>query len=345
MLVEYLQTQGFRLHKDTSKEYSTSCPRCGGKNRLKIFLNLGRRNSGKYWCRQCHISGDYFSWRIDIAGENKGDVLRELKGGKVEKLNKLNRDSTTFQLPDSTSHKEQDSHDWNTFRTFSDRVARLAMQTLETSLAGQDFYAGRGITMETARDCRFGWIARQHFFPARETGRIDGKQTCIPSGACMPVLNEAGEVDCLLVRRADRSQWEQWGKFCQIGKRDVPFLLGDMGKPLVLCESILDAVSVWQSTQGWRSAAALLGASKKPDARLTKYIMAARHVLVCADSDDGGKSLCAMALGMRPDAKIWRPHGEGIKDINDVLTKLGADELGLFIDVGLAQALGEGEEF
>ena len=205
---------------------------------------------------------------------------------------------------------------------------------------GRAFYAGRGLTPETVHDLHLGWIpGRDHFFPAEQTGKLNGRKECIPHGACMPIYGEAGDVEVLLIRRADKSQWDQWGKFKQVGREDVPFLLGEKGRPLIVCESVLDAASVWQVRRGYYAAAALLGADKSPDARLLDYMSKARSVLVCADGDQGGLALCAMVLKARPDAVVWRPRGDGIKDLNDVLVELGEDQLGLWLDMGMAQTI------
>lgn len=249
------------------------------------------------------------------------------------------------KIEKSEKIEKTEKYDLDIFRPWAKRIAERAERYAQER-EGHDFYAKRGIDDETVRELHLGWIpAGSFFFPAEQTGRRDGGKTCTPHGACLPVFNAAGDIDCLLIRRAERSQWDKYGKWCQLGKEKLPFLLGEKGRPLAICESILDAASVWQVKRGFWSVAALLGASKSPDDRLLEFIRKARAVLICADSDDGGEALCAMVLAVRPDAEIWRPVGSEIKDVNDFLVQLGEDQLCLWLDIGLAQTIKDGEEF
>ena len=66
------------------KEYSSSCPECGGNDRFRIWPGEG--DNGRYWCRQCGSKGDL----IDFLRKHKGlsfqdaaDVVgKEIKSGK-----------------------------------------------------------------------------------------------------------------------------------------------------------------------------------------------------------------------------------------------------------------------
>lgn len=337
MLLQYLVSKGYQLKKKTAREFSTSCPRCGGVDRLQIFIvensfsTKNRGGCGRYWCRQCGISGDYYSWLIDIEGRNPRDVLPTGPTGRKVAV-------------EQKTNNRLERYDWSLFQSFAARVARAAEGHAgdPDSLA---FFSSRGLTAATLERLGFGWVPADIFFPARETGRRDGRKTCVPGGACLPVRDAAGAVQTLLIRRADEGQWEQWGKWCQIGRQDVAWLHGEKGLPLVLCESILDAASVIQSYSFREiAAAALLGASKMPDERCMEYLRSASHVLICADGDAGGRTLVRNVLKIREDVQIWRPVGEGIKDVNDILVRHGEDALCLWVDMGLGQAMSPSED-
>lgn len=336
MLVQYLVAQGFSLKKKSSNEWCMPCPRCGGTDRMLIWTSENK-NSDKYWCRKCGISGDYYSWLIDIEGQHPS-VRKTSETSEFRKV----RHSQKAPVADP------DPYDWNVFHAW----ARLVVCGAEKhSLAeGKAFYQGRGLNDDTVRALQFGWVpdTKDFFFSAEQTGRRDGRVTCIPSGALLPVYGASGEIDSILVRRTDRSRSAMCkhigvaddGKACkwhQVGNQRSSFLLGEKGQRLILCESILDAASAWQAMQGFCACAAFLGASKKPDARALDYIHAAPSVLICADADEGGDTLCEMALELRPDALIWRPRAEGVKDLNDALVQVGDDQLCLFLAMGFAQ--------
>jgi len=46
------------------KEHGAPCPACGGDDRLRIWID-DKTPSGRYWCRQCGVSGDAIRWLMD----------------------------------------------------------------------------------------------------------------------------------------------------------------------------------------------------------------------------------------------------------------------------------------
>ena len=297
---------------------------------MVIFADGGRNNEGRYYCRGCGRHGDAVSWRVDIEGRKASDVLP--KDRKV---------TARFT---GQEKKRQDDFEPGQFHRFSKMVAEAAHRHCHDADAMR-FYSSRGMTGKTLEACGFGWIPRDVFFSAVQTGRTDGKSTCVPAGACFPIMGDEGGIDALLVRRADETQWKKWGKWAQIGKRDIPFLLGTEGQSLVVCESVLDAASAWQSRGGNISCIAMLGASKKLTGKALEWVRTAKKILVCADADTGGVNLCKTILHARSDALIWRPVGEGVKDINDVLINYGDAETGLWLDMGFSELILDNEEF
>lgn len=66
-----------RLHK---KEFASACPNCGGKDRFIIWTESQSRNcTGRYWCRQCSISGDAIQFCKEFLGLNFKDAIEKLK--------------------------------------------------------------------------------------------------------------------------------------------------------------------------------------------------------------------------------------------------------------------------
>lgn len=334
MLAQYLAAQGFSLKKKTSNEWSMPCPICGGTDRMVIFADGGRNNQGKYYCRGCGRHGDAVSWKVDIEGHSIADVLPKDRKTK-----------DTWQ-----EKKMPEPYDWEQFKRFSRSVIEAARRHVH-DVDAQAFYRSRALSPDTVERCGFGWCPRDIFFPARDTGRRDGKSTCVPAGAVFPLGCDDGAIDGVLVRRADVRQWDRFGKWCQIpiGKSNFSFLLGDdcqvTGRSLVVVESVLDAASVYQARGGLVASMALLGASKRPTGRALRWLEQAGKILVCADSDSGGVNLCKTILHVRQDALIWRPKGEGVKDVNDCLQKYGDAGTGLWLDMGCAELIKEGEAF
>lgn len=307
---------------------------------MRVFDSGGRENLGRFWCRQCQKSGDFYSWKIDIEGKRPVEVL-----GHSGKL--------VTRKP--VQEKKTEPFDWPMFRGFAKAVCEAAIDHRNDAEAREFFLSARGLTEQTVERLHFGWVPKDCFFPASQTGKSDGRYICLPQGACLPVMGDKG-IEALLIRRSDASRKamckkagvEDDGKrfkWCEIGRHGASFLQGVKGRPLAVCESILDCASIYQCKQGFLSSCAFLGASKGPDEKAAQWIKEAERVLVCADSDQGGEALIETVLELRPDALPWRPIGDGIGDVNEALCKLGDVNTALWLDYGLAQTFTDTDAF
>lgn len=108
----------------------------------------------------------------------------------------------------------------------------------------------------------------------------------------------------LLIRRADWKPKDDLPKYWQAkGSGNGCYVAGRPGLPVVLVESLLDAVLVWQEARDVAAAVALTGASKRPDAGTTAFLRAAPLILWSLDFDEAGTKAWAW----------WREHFPGVK--------------------------------
>jgi hypothetical protein len=175
-----------------------------------------------------------------------------------------------------------------------------SVERLEAAPEVQAQLQAWGITMETARACRFGWndkdkaVPRSSWgldeLPNPQTGRP--KKIWLPEGLVMPMYAE-GRVVKLKIRRpqaqtswgADLRYWEvpggENGRFHVYGRPDW--------NAWVLVETERDAALIWQSVRKNRvGAMGLGGAAKRPNADVEPILRRADVILVALDADQAG---------------------------------------------------------
>lgn len=148
-------------------------------------------------------------------------------------------------------------------------------------------------------DRRTEWGLEDEVNP--ETGRF--RKVWLPRGLTLPVRRKSGVV-ALLIRRADWKSEDDTPKYWQAkGSGNGCYCLGASGLPVVLVESLLDAVLVWQEAGDVAAAVALTGASKRPDAGTTAFLRTSPLVLWSLDFDGPGKKEWAW----------WAEHFRAVK--------------------------------
>lgn len=349
-IVDYLVSTGHLLAKKTANEWAGACPFCGGENRLVVFTDGGRPKisvSGHFFCRQCGWKGDYATWLIEVEKLSPREVLRGTTPHQGHHEKNGDRNEKPYRKFSVVSVSEP----WS-----SRAEATLSSAWQEMSKPGAvEFYQGRGLTPDTCEALVFGWQSHDRFFDTEAWGLEAGKKLVVPAGCVLPVYR-SGRVVSLLVRRSNRSQWEKFGKWCEVkGGARVPFLCGtENGKPLVVVESILCAASVFQATGGAVAAVATLGATKGKGRGLDKgtveALKSAEVVLVAGDRDEAGAALLSALQEIRPDAFAYRVPakvgGSAVSDVNDLLQVAGARYVREWVQYGIEKArTARGEPF
>ena len=207
---------------------------------------------------------------------------------------------------------------------------------------GLAYLQSRGLTVETARNLGIGWNPADRYDRRIEWGLDDevnpetgrSRKVWLPRGLVLPIRRKAG-VTALLIRRADWKPKDDLPKYWQVkGSGNGCYVIGKPGLPVVLVESILDAVLVWHEARNVAAAVALTGATKKPDAGSAAFLRAAPLILWSLDFDEAGTKAWAWWREIFPGVMAW-PCAVG-KDPGDML-KAGVP-IRLWVEAGIAEA-------
>lgn len=178
---------------------------------------------------------------------------------------------------------------------------------------GLDVLSSRSLTVETAHALGIGWNAADRYDRRSEWGLDEqtnpetGKplKIWLPRGLVLPIRRKAG-IAALLVRWADWKPEDSFPKYWQIrGSGNFSFCIGKPGLPVVVVESVLDAVLVWQEAGDIVATVALAGATKRPDAGTTAFLRDAPLLLWSLDFDETGRKAWPWWQEHFPHVKPW----------------------------------------
>ncbi len=77
-ILDMYKEMGLVAKSKTASECCGPCPCCGGRDRFTLFLGQGKDGLGRYWCRQCNISGDRIQFLRDVRSMGFREACREL---------------------------------------------------------------------------------------------------------------------------------------------------------------------------------------------------------------------------------------------------------------------------
>jgi hypothetical protein len=188
---------------------------------------------------------------------------------------------------------------------------------------GLEYAISRNISYKTTARLGIGWNPADRWedreawgLPPETNAKGNPKRVWIPAGLVIPSRRKAGIV-AVKVRRAAWTPEDTMPKYVAVAG-SVPGLAlgGGDGKPVVVVESELDAVLIWQEARDLVGALALGTASGKPDADATAYLRAAPRIFTALDFDQAGIAAFPWWSQIFPQAKPW-PVAQG-KDVGDM---------------------------
>ena len=314
-LTAILSAHGFEFRHRGGENYEGACPRCGGDDRIQIFLQGGGNFAEPHWfcrqgegCGQCkrpHGDLPFFLMefgqeifghdvRYPEACEHLGVYCRKGGGGGNRQVGK----SPQKGLPTSADFSEPKPEQYpsDTWRAQAEKLTAWAEGQLWQSAEGQAYLAERFIEPETARAFRLGWVPKM-YFPTREEWGLPTvlkqdntpKKVWISNGLLIPTLRRSGVV-AVTIRRNDYKPGDHWPKICQVasGVPALYIMAGQLGQPLVIVEGPLDALLVWQESKGTVAALSPIGTTKTlknlPE-QVVRMIKAAPMAFLMLDND------------------------------------------------------------
>lgn len=153
--------------------------------------------------------------------------------------------------------------------------------------------AERGLTADTARRFKLGWLDKNYFRAREEWGlspqkneKGRPKKLFIPGGLIIPRMAENGQVSRIRIRKARE---DDYGKYYVLPGSDAcPLEIGvKPGEPVIVVESELDGLLLAQEILEV-AVIALGSVTARPDDDLRARLAAASALLIALDSDEAG---------------------------------------------------------
>lgn len=290
--IDVLASLGIDLKRTSNTnggEWHGPCPICKeGTDRFFVTPDHPKYRCAVYYCRRCQ------------------------KGGKVYDLVKyLGGDASALPAKKAPANKERGKNPLliQKFPPPPEWQKKLKYWT-NSSLTGvgmEEPYRRRGIDKKTVEELGLGYNGKER------TLKIGGNEVLFREGMVLP--NYRGQ-DLFSV------QFRQWLTgtmyyYCY-GSTRIPYhytKLKDPKAPIVIVESALDAVILYQEAGDMIHAVAMGSAQAKPEAYLSSLIEKATKLCVCMDYDDAGIQSARWWKGQYPEAKIcFTPTGKDIGD-------------------------------
>ena len=272
------------LKRVTATEYHGPCPGCGGSDRFIVKID-----KNTYFCRnqECKKWGDVEQFLIDFEQMSFQDACKAT--GNHSKLTGLpDRPRMEPRKPVDTVDNI-DRHKWQS-------RARIMAQACHENLIEMPelltwLEAERGINRFTVDKFLIGFNPSGKSSPKKLWGT--DKDPYIPRGLVLPRLQLDGTITGINIRQFKKSDnaplmviTDPEKRYMQVaGGKNTPWLLSNHHAPLMVVESELDALLLWQELDLFVRPLAMLTASAKPDPRAKTGT-----VLYSMDFDQAGKA-------------------------------------------------------
>ena len=318
-----LAEQRTALHRASAKEMAGPCPLCGGNDRFHCAAEW-------FFCRQCHPErGDAIEFAAWVENIGFREAVAILMGQAIPTPAPVRQPT-----PSRPQRKPiQDSESWNAKKRAMIATAQRAILTDE-GRAGLDYLIGRGLTPATIKAFGIGyrpavalpgtWNAekRERSYPAQPAIAIPWIVAGYIRAIRYRFLSLHSYTDAEGRDRKEKQTAEFGSNFAgtlyggHLLQKDEPAT-----RTLIICEGELNAMSIYQVSQGTRLDALSTGAEKQA---ITPAMVAAIQrygtVIVWADREE-------IARGMSTALPFAHPiKSPGGMDANDLLQagKLGA---------------------
>lgn len=280
-ILELLEQAGIKTRKESHKEFSSACPKCGGNDRFRIFVNENR-----WLCRTCNKSGDVIQFLRDFQDKSFKEAC-EITGDR----NKLNSSCMIDFKPKSWTPAAKFEPDDIYQRQAKTFIEQSNISLLNNSEVLEWLKTERGINLETVKKFNLGWNERVNYLSRESWGlptelkeNGQAKKLFLPAGLVIPVMR-SGKIFRIKVRRSNIKPGEAKYIFLP-GGSDIPLTTGK-GEYCVICESELDAILLSQEVSGI-VCIALGSCSNKPDKETDDLIRKCKGIFLSFDSDLSG---------------------------------------------------------
>lgn len=314
-LLSLMSGRGFTPRRCSSVdggEYSSACPVCGdgGKGRESDRFHIwpaketGGMASGRYWCRQCGVSGDSISFLQEVDGLSFRDACNELgialQGKGSYKPRRYQPPPAAPQGPvewqPRTYAKPSGTWQEKAGNLLADCQARLANEPgaiawlEERGLTRRiiDAY-GLGYNLSSRGGDRYRPRSAWGLSPKKQDGK--DKKLWIPSGWVLPCFNKDGALIQLRIRRRDEDIKAFCGQIKYLpvdGSSMAAMVLHPNAEVFVVVESGFEALLIAGTMHGKIGAITTWNSSARPDVYAHSVLKHSALILGGLDYDQGG---------------------------------------------------------
>ncbi|HEY9844495.1 MAG TPA: primase-helicase zinc-binding domain-containing protein, partial [Candidatus Obscuribacterales bacterium] len=284
------------LQQKSPTEWAGPCPLCGGEDR---FIVWPKETGGRYWCRQCERKGDETQFCVDFLGMTMADALRATGKGhklsgtrptfstKASAVIAVQRPVNPAQLAENSlvaepkAKAELDRDIWQT--KAQDEMRKWQGGLLNNPELMDWLEKDRGLAAETVRHWKLGYQPNYYVEDrtvwgfAPDPTKSDKNKLWFQPGLVIPHLRPDGNVSGINIRQFKttdavpqryRPFEEPQKPYKRVrGTQSYPWVLAEL-HPItglvIVVESELDALLLWQYLDLYVTPVALLTAGAKP---------------------------------------------------------------------------------
>lgn len=314
-LITLLQNRGLSPRKISAAhggEYASSCPVCGdggkgaGSDRFHVWpwRETTGKGAGRYWCRQCDISGDAIEYLQQVDGLSFPQACAEL-GITLDRPVQARK--SRYQPP-PTAPRAAEAWSPRTYdepgAVWSEKAANLledCQERLQATPEALAWLARRGITPEIAHTYGLGYNlsskGKDRYRPRPLWGLPEkmqagkAKRLWIPRGWVIPAYSQDGRLIQLRIRRedADTVAFAAGIKYLPLeGSSMATMVLHPRAEVMVVVESGFDAILVAGLFAGKIGAMTTWNSAARPDAYAHGLLSRVGCILGALDYDQGG---------------------------------------------------------
>lgn len=333
---DFEKTFNIALKKITASEWAGPCPVCGGNDRFRLWPDNTKKGGFRWLCRQCGKYGDVI------------DLYRAVKNcGYAEACKSLALDEKTPGpdnkqkiVKNSFPARETDFIKWNSrARSFLSNCqtgydVAFDNDYVPSEKVVTELITGRCLNLQTLLACGIGYNEKTRYEPRDSWGlKSDPKhqKIKIPKGIVIATRRKNIGVVAITIRLPAEDIEKGGPKYWQIAGslKDVPYVCGKPGTPVVIVESALDAALVWQYGKGKFSAVAIMGATKNLDESTRQFIASAPVKIIAYDKDNPGREAAIRLEAIFKGAKLI-PSIDA-KDLGEMNSKFWRNEGGMYL--------------
>jgi DNA primase len=286
-IIELIQGDNFftrRVASTRGGEYAGPCPWCGGKDRFRCWPAQGEY--GKYWCRECGHGGDAIQYLRDFRGLSFKEAC--------DYLGKDPGPAPARDLPaaEHTWRPRQISAPGELWQARARQLVAEAVFNLPVkSPATVSFLTkSKGLSKETIKKFSLGWIPADRWEATctwglpemlKENGKA--KKLWFPKGLTIPLF-QGNKVVRLRIRRPEGDP----RYFLLKGSSTAAMMLHQERRAVVVVESELDAMLLWQEVGELVDVLCLGNVSTRPDQEAADLLDKRELILLALDADKAG---------------------------------------------------------